>query len=229
MCRVAIGCGNREWRLRFATWNSRWIYNRFNSRLIAVAPRKLLSANTNSSAFAVAVHSSRFLRASKHYLYVAPSMSQIASLVQRRTPRVGLYIGMFARVIVARPTLDTFLPESGFKKRLEPLMVSHPPSCLTRDTASSSSGDLSQSSACVRARERVCSRAHREATGTPGTPLTFWYMDRSYPFAIQRRWIRADVPRCAHLRATYRSQHRHGRLDCPRGWVVCKWKKVRVV
>lgn len=41
----------------------------------------------------------------------------------RRTPRVGLYIGMFARVIVARPTLDTFLPESGFKKRLEPLMA----------------------------------------------------------------------------------------------------------
>lgn len=149
-------------------------------------------------------------------------MSQIASLVQRRTPRVGLYIGMFARVIVARPTLDTFLPESGFKKRLEPLMASHPPSCLTRDTASSS-GDLSHSPACVRG--RVCSRAHREATGTPGAPLTFWYMDRSYPFAIQRRWIRADVPHCAHLKATDRSQHCHGRLDCPQGWVVCKRKR----
>lgn len=116
--------------------------------LIAVAARKSLSANTNSSAFAVAVHSPRLLRASKHYLRVALSRSQssqIAFIVQRRTPRVGLYIGMFARVIVARPTLDTFLPESGFKKRLEPLMAGHLASCLTRDTylASSSSGDLS--------------------------------------------------------------------------------------
>lgn len=104
----------------------------FQFSLIAVASRKSLSADTNSSAFAVAVHSLRLLRTSKHYLRVMLSMSQIASLVQRCTPRVGLYIGMFARVIVTRLTLDTFLLESGFKKRLEPLMASHLSFCLTQ-------------------------------------------------------------------------------------------------
>jgi len=126
----------------------------FQFCLIAVAPRKSLSTNTNSSAFAIAVHSFRLLRASKHYLHVMLSMSQITSLVQRWTPRVGLYIRMFARVIVARLTLDTFFPESGFKKRLEPLMASHLSFCFTRDIASSS-GDLSHSLA----RGRVFSRS----------------------------------------------------------------------
>lgn len=68
--------------------------------LIAVASRKTLSANTNSSAFAVAFHSSCLLRKSKHYLRCPCRRSRF--FVQRRTPRVGLCIGMFARVIVAR-------------------------------------------------------------------------------------------------------------------------------
>jgi len=44
-------------------------------------------------------------------------------------PRVGLYIGMFARIIVARPALDTFLSHPDFKKRLKPL-IAQPSSLL---------------------------------------------------------------------------------------------------
>lgn len=136
--------------------------------LVSVAREEIAVSEYKFFRFpAVAVYSPRLLRASKHYLRVALSMSQIAFIVQRRTPRVGLYIGMFARVIVARPTLDTFLPESGFKKRLEALMAGHLPSCLTQGTPllRPPLRGISHipSHVCAEG-ERVCSRAHREAT-----------------------------------------------------------------
>lgn len=66
------------------------------------------------------------------------------SLAERYAPRVALYIGMFARVIVARPTLDTFVSpdDPDFKKRLghpnrEKGRSVHPPA-LTRYSRSRS-------------------------------------------------------------------------------------------